>query len=344
MPRQFGQKLINRKDLNRNMKRAGCVSTVGRPVMIASNKRCCCDSKTVWCLVNKKAVLKSKIDCDALVVVTVDTIFATISAMTWTVNGDTNQATIYTYNNVSYVIAANNGPFLYIDEEVVATVQFSEPLSQAPILDDDPTNFSTPITGVLDTTDTTGRSYKFTFDVTGTQYIDIISSYSFTGGNNTNIDATGVVELIVDNVRPQFTITATENTQDPNVFIQIDDNEPTTEPVVAGDTIRFTFTLNDSAWSQTRKAANPELMDEPLAISDFILLPLWGPWNLSNVSLSGTNKNGPFQVDYVVVSADMQLIAQGQTAGASISLPAAKRQSLSGVDNLESSTFTVLLQ
>jgi len=74
------------------------------------------------------------------------------------------------------------------------------------------------------------------------------------------------------------------------------------------------------------------------------LLPLWGPWNLSNVSLSGTNKNGPFQVDYVVVSADMQLIAQGQTAGASISLPAAKRQSLSGVDNLESSTFTVLLQ
>jgi len=53
MPRQFGQKRINRKDLNRNMKRAGCVSTVGRPVMIASNKRCCCTKKP-WCLGNKR--------------------------------------------------------------------------------------------------------------------------------------------------------------------------------------------------------------------------------------------------------------------------------------------------
>ena len=63
MPRLIGVSMQNRKENNRNMKRAGCVSTVGRPVLIASNKRCCCDSKTVWCLVNKKTVLLSKKSC-----------------------------------------------------------------------------------------------------------------------------------------------------------------------------------------------------------------------------------------------------------------------------------------
>lgn len=56
-------KLKTRTDLQRNMKRAGCVSTVGRPVQIAANKRCCCDSKAVWCLVNKKVVLRKKNNC-----------------------------------------------------------------------------------------------------------------------------------------------------------------------------------------------------------------------------------------------------------------------------------------
>jgi len=57
--------MINRKENNRNQKRAGCVSSVGRPVNIAASKRCCCDSNTVWCLVNKKTVLLSKKSCEA---------------------------------------------------------------------------------------------------------------------------------------------------------------------------------------------------------------------------------------------------------------------------------------
>ena len=43
----------NRKVNNINQKRAGCVSTVGRPVMIASSKRCCCPkTKKPWCFSN----------------------------------------------------------------------------------------------------------------------------------------------------------------------------------------------------------------------------------------------------------------------------------------------------
>ena len=40
-------KLVNRVENNRNMKRAGCVSTVGRPVMINPKGRCCC-KKNDW--------------------------------------------------------------------------------------------------------------------------------------------------------------------------------------------------------------------------------------------------------------------------------------------------------
>ena len=53
-------KLKTRTDLQRNMKRAGCVSTVGRPVQIAARKRCCC-TKKAWCLGNNKTnCLKGK--------------------------------------------------------------------------------------------------------------------------------------------------------------------------------------------------------------------------------------------------------------------------------------------
>jgi len=41
--------MMNRKENNRNIKRAGCVSSVGRPVQIASGNRCCCKKKA-WCL------------------------------------------------------------------------------------------------------------------------------------------------------------------------------------------------------------------------------------------------------------------------------------------------------
>lgn len=43
--------MINRKENNRNQKRAGCVSSIGRPVNIAASKRCCCVKKK-WCLGN----------------------------------------------------------------------------------------------------------------------------------------------------------------------------------------------------------------------------------------------------------------------------------------------------
>ncbi len=53
----------NRKENNRNIKRAGCVSSVGRPVMIVANKRCCC-KKEVWCpLGNNKFKLSKPADC-----------------------------------------------------------------------------------------------------------------------------------------------------------------------------------------------------------------------------------------------------------------------------------------
>ena len=54
MPRLIGVSMQNRKENNINQKRAGCVSTVGRPVMITANKRCCCPKKKKpWCFSNK---------------------------------------------------------------------------------------------------------------------------------------------------------------------------------------------------------------------------------------------------------------------------------------------------
>ena len=63
MPRLIGVSMQNRKENNRNIKRAGCVSSVGRPVMIVANKRCCC-KKEVWCpLGNNKFKLSKPADC-----------------------------------------------------------------------------------------------------------------------------------------------------------------------------------------------------------------------------------------------------------------------------------------
>jgi len=63
MPRLQGVSMQNRKENNRNQKRAGCVSSVGRPVNVGI--KCCCENKSVWCLVNKRTVLRSKKSCDA---------------------------------------------------------------------------------------------------------------------------------------------------------------------------------------------------------------------------------------------------------------------------------------
>ena len=53
MPRLIGVSMQNRKVNNINQKRAGCVSTVGRPVNIAASKRCCCPkTKKPWCFSN----------------------------------------------------------------------------------------------------------------------------------------------------------------------------------------------------------------------------------------------------------------------------------------------------
>ena len=63
MPRLIGVSMQNRKENNRNIKRAGCVSSVGRPVMIVANKRCCCKTE-VWCpLGNNKFKLSKPADC-----------------------------------------------------------------------------------------------------------------------------------------------------------------------------------------------------------------------------------------------------------------------------------------
>ena len=48
MPRLLGSKLTTRKDLQRNMKRMGCVPSMGRPVLLKPRNRCCCPPAD-WC-------------------------------------------------------------------------------------------------------------------------------------------------------------------------------------------------------------------------------------------------------------------------------------------------------
>lgn len=58
-------KLVTRQDLNRNLKRAGCPPSVGRPVMLKKrNKGCCCkNAGWIECTVNGKKVFLMKTKC-----------------------------------------------------------------------------------------------------------------------------------------------------------------------------------------------------------------------------------------------------------------------------------------
>jgi hypothetical protein len=58
-------KLVNRQDLNRNIKRAGCPPSIGRPVMMKKEKKGCCCPGAGWleCTVNGKKAWVMKKEC-----------------------------------------------------------------------------------------------------------------------------------------------------------------------------------------------------------------------------------------------------------------------------------------
>ena len=151
---RFGQKLLNRKDLNRNIKRAGCVSTVGRPVMIAANKRYYF-KKEVWCPLKngRGSKLTASKDCDSL----------------------SSDSALPTLSNVSIFSTNTPNTIAKTTDNIIVEFTASEPI-QTPVVTFSCNGVVIPASRV-NTTNTSGNTWMATYiPVTGDQ--DGIVTYS----------------------------------------------------------------------------------------------------------------------------------------------------------------------